>query len=117
MSDSWHVAAREADFPEGGKLAVELGQWHALIVRDGGEYFAFNDCCTHQASKLSSGRVRRGTIMCPLHGARFEVKSGRCLGGGYASLRSFPVRIADGRIEVAVPDSAPGPGEKPLLNA
>lgn len=47
--------------------------------------------------------------MCPLHGARFELSSGKCLGGGYASLRTFDVAVIDGMIHVAVPDEAPPP--------
>ena len=117
MSESWHQVSKETEFPADGKLSAKAGEWQALIVREGDEYFAYNDCCTHQAAALSGGRVRRGTIMCPLHGARFEVKSGRCVGGAYPALKSFAVRISDGMIEVGVPETPPGQGEKPTLTS
>lgn len=113
MDENWQIAAREDEFPAEGKLATELGGWSVLIVRTDDGYQAVNDRCTHQSAKLSPGRVRRGAIMCPLHGARFEVATGRCVGGAYPDLRLFPLRIEGGVIEVAVPAAAPGPHERP----
>ena len=52
--------------------------------------------------------------MCPLHGARFDLATGKCLGGPHAPLRVFPLRSADGWLEVAVPDRPPGPDEMPV---
>lgn len=112
--DGWHLAVAVDDFPEEGKLAQTFGDWHVLVLRHEGEFFAYNDCCTHQASRLSTGRVRRGTIMCPLHGARFKIGTGENIGGGYSALRQFPVRVEDGMLHVQLPDSPPGPGEDPL---
>lgn len=115
MSESWHPFIAEADFPAEGKLAAQIAGWNVLAVRDeSGAYRAVNDRCTHQAALLSAGRVRRGAIMCPLHGARFDVSSGKCLGGAYPDLRAFPVRVTDGLIEVCLPDTPPGPSESPI---
>ena len=115
MSESWHPLIAEADFPAEGKLAAQIAGWHVLVLRDeSGLWRALNDRCTHQAALLSGGRVRRGAIMCPLHGARFDVGSGKCLGGAYPDLRTFPVRVAEGGIEVCLPDSPPGPSERPM---
>lgn len=114
MSETYHDLVAESDFPEDGKLAAVLGGWSVLVVRTDSGYNAVNDRCTHAASLLSTGRIRRGAIMCPLHGARFEAATGHCIGGAYANLRTFPVRVSDGRIAVAVPDEEPGPMERPV---
>lgn len=114
MNHVWQAATLESTFPEDGKLAIELGGWSVLIVRTEDGYNALNDRCTHQAAMLSPGRIRRGAIMCPLHGARFEVATGRCVGGAYADLRRFDLRTRDGMIEVAVPVTPPGPQERPV---
>ncbi|RZF63211.1 Rieske (2Fe-2S) protein [Sphingomonas populi] len=116
MTDSdpiWQPLCPAADFPEAGKLAAQLGGWSVLVVHSDDGFHAVNDRCTHQAAMLSPGKVRRGAIMCPLHGARFEAGSGRCIGGTYPDLRRFDIRITDGIIEVAVPASPPGPNERP----
>lgn len=116
MSESWHQLIAESEFPETGKLAAKAGDWHVLVAKTDKGLFAVNDRCTHQAALLSGGRIRRGAIMCPLHGARFEVETGRCIGGAYRDLRNFEVRVTDGTIEVRVPDEPPGMDERPVLS-
>ena len=114
MTEIWYPVIAESDFPTEGKATVKLGGWHVLVARTDDGFHAVNDRCTHQAALISTGRVRRGAVMCPLHGARFELASGRCIGGTYRDLRTFPLRVLDGTIEVAVPDEAPGIEELPV---
>jgi anthranilate 1,2-dioxygenase ferredoxin component len=114
VSDSWHPLIPESEFPAEGKLAAKLAGWHVLVARTDEGLFALNDRCTHQASLLSTGRIRRGAVMCPLHGARFEVASGRCLGAAYRDLRTFALRVVDGMIEVEIPDAPPGIEDLPV---
>mgnify|MGYP000494029417 FL=1 len=115
MTETWHSLIAEDRFPEDGKIAAKLGGWYVLVARTDDGFSALNDRCTHQASLLSGGRIRRGAVMCPLHGARFDIVNGHCIGGAYKDLRMFPLRITDGMIEVAVPDAAPGMEELPVL--
>jgi nitrite reductase/ring-hydroxylating ferredoxin subunit len=109
----WHDVCRSDEFPAEGKLAANIAGWHVLIVREGDSLFSFNDRCPHQAAQLSPGKVRRGTIMCPLHGARFRVDTGECIGGAYPALRQFPLEVREGTIRVGLPDEAPGPSDCP----
>lgn len=115
MTDSWHTLVSESEFPAEGKLSTKIGGWHVLVAKTDEGFFAVNDRCTHQAALLSTGRIRRGAVMCPLHGARFEMGSGRCIGGAYKDLRTFPVRVEEGQIQVSVPDEAPGMEELPVV--
>lgn len=113
MSEFVPVIA-EADFPEDGKYAATLNGWQVLVARVEGGFHAFNDRCPHAASALSGGRVRRGAIMCPLHGARFDLTTGQCIGGAYAPLRQFEARVRDGQVEVAIPPTLPGMEDLPV---
>jgi anthranilate 1,2-dioxygenase ferredoxin component len=115
VTQTWHPLVSERDFPEDGKLATTIGGWYLLIAKAGDGIFAVNDRCTHQAAQLSPGRIRRGVVMCPLHGARFEINGGKCIGGAYKDLRTFPVRTECDMIEVCVPDEAPGMDERPIM--
>ncbi len=114
VSDVWRPVIAESDFPEDGKYAAKIGEWSVFIARTDDGLFAINDCCSHQASHLSAGKVRRGAIMCPLHGARFELANGKCVGGAYPNIRSFPLRIENGQIEVALPSTPPTVTEVPV---
>lgn len=115
MTDSWHALIPETEFPAEGKLATKVNGWHVLVGKTEDGLHAVNDRCTHQAALLSTGRIRRGAVMCPLHGARFNMADGRCIGGTYKDLRTFPLRVTDGTIEVCVPDAAPGMEELPVM--
>ncbi len=115
MTDTLFTAVvAAADFPEDGKFAADVNGWQVLIVRLDDGFHAVNDRCSHAASPLSAGRIRRGSIMCPLHGARFDIASGACIGGPYVPLRRFDVRVEDGQVEVAVPVEPPGMEDLPL---
>lgn len=115
MSGASFLRALElAAFPASGVVSVSLNGWRVLIANVGGDYLALNDRCTHAASPLSTGRLRHGAIMCPLHGARFELATGKCIGSAHRPVRSFPARITDGWIEVCVPDEPPGLSEAPI---
>jgi anthranilate 1,2-dioxygenase ferredoxin subunit len=107
LSETFLAALAENAISEGGKIALRMNGWPVLICRVNDVVFAVIDRCSHAASALSAGRLRGATIMCPLHGARFDLGSGRCLGGPHAPLKTLSVRIIGGVIEVAVPNSPP----------
>jgi len=107
------IRALESDaLGEGAMAAVDLGGWPVLLVRVDGVARATINRCTHAAAAFApGGRMRRGVLMCPAHGARFRVDDGQCIGGTYRALRTFPCREVDGWIEVDVPETPPGPDE------
>lgn len=106
-SPEWHdVAARDQldpDFP----LGVEVnGQAVGLFLVDD-QVFALDDVCPHAFAILSQGFQENGVIECPLHAARFDIATGRCLNEmGQRDIRCFQVRVADGRVSVQVPMQA-----------
>lgn len=114
MSETFHRAAAEADVGENSMIGVVLNGWPIAISRHEGKLYAIIDKCTHANSELSGGRIRRGSVMCPLHGARFELATGKCIGAAYRPLKTFAVRVTDGWIEIAVPDEAPGHEHQPV---
>ncbi len=100
---------------EGRSLSVDLAGWPVVVCRSGGRFYALADRCSHAEFPLAGGRVRGGSITCPLHGARFELATGRCLGApAVRGVRSFPTREVEGWLEVAVPERPPG--ERDLLD-
>jgi NAD(P)H-flavin reductase/nitrite reductase/ring-hydroxylating ferredoxin subunit len=106
MSD-WHDIGTADDFNEGEALAVIAGGQPVAVFRLGEDLFALRDLCTHGNARLSDGYIEDGCIECPLHQGLFDIKSGapRCLPVTEA-VRSFPVRIVAGRVEVEVSNTA-----------
>ncbi|ATM94585.1 putative Rieske protein [Yersinia frederiksenii] len=70
------------------------------------EYFAMDDVCPHANALLSPGFFDEGTIECLLHGAVFDVKTGKCLREpGDRDLQTYPVRLDAGQIQVNLTES------------
>lgn len=76
------------------------------MMRVGDRVVAFENRCLHQASPLAGARISRGKLTCPLHFWRYEVATGRHLGGA-GLLPSFQVEVMDGDVYVEVPDPTP----------
>jgi 3-phenylpropionate/trans-cinnamate dioxygenase ferredoxin subunit len=49
----------------------------AVLCDEDGSFHAVNDTCTHSLASLSRGFVEGGCVVCPLHGARFDLRTGR----------------------------------------
>jgi anthranilate 1,2-dioxygenase ferredoxin component len=117
LQTQWHAVCPLDAFPAEGKLSAVIAGWHVILVREAEVLSAFNDRCPHQGAPLSPGKLRRGAIMCPLHGARFKVDTGECIGGAYPPLRVFPTRVEDGKVLIELPADAPGAGDLPIPGA
>ena len=79
-----------------------VGEIKLLIVRDSiGAWFAVAPDCSHANLPLDGGRVRGSAILCPHHGARFDLRSGRALGPpAWTGIASWPARVTGARVEV-----------------
>ncbi|MFC4296282.1 Rieske (2Fe-2S) protein [Novosphingobium tardum] len=107
------LAANE--LADGAILPAVVDGWPIVLARSEGRAFALLNRCSHAASAFApDGRMRRGALMCPAHGARFSVDGGTCIGAAYPALRTFPCREKDGWIEVVLPDHAPSADEQPV---
>jgi nitrite reductase/ring-hydroxylating ferredoxin subunit len=92
-----------AELPEGQMRACQLGGRELVICRTRDGLFALDNICTHALARLSEGRLRGQRLICPLHGASFDVRDGRVLGApAQQPLKTYQVRVHDDRIEVAV---------------
>lgn len=69
-------AATTDDIPKNGMKAVTVGHDRIVICNVGEEYYAFVDECTHDSAPISTGFLKGNTVICPRHGARFDVTTG-----------------------------------------
>jgi 3-phenylpropionate/trans-cinnamate dioxygenase ferredoxin subunit len=101
MSASFERVARADDLPENGQCLVSVGGKAVLLCRSDGQFFAVQNRCTHDHEQLVGGHIRKCTIVCPFHGARFSLKSGMPFGPpAFEPIETYPVRIVDGHVEV-----------------
>jgi nitrite reductase/ring-hydroxylating ferredoxin subunit len=93
-----------SELRRGSMRAVQVGNRELVIchTRDG-EVFALDNICTHAFTRMSEGRLRGDRLICPLHGASFDVRNGSVLAGPATQpLRSHEARIAAGIVEVKI---------------
>lgn len=99
----WHeVASRnqlDPDFPVG----VDVNGQKLGLFLLGDEVHALEDVCPHAYALLSQGFQEDGVIECPLHAARFDIATGKCLIEiGQRDLCSYPVRVQGGKVQVQI---------------
>jgi 3-phenylpropionate/trans-cinnamate dioxygenase ferredoxin component len=88
--------------PGQGKIFEVQGKEIALF-NVGGEYFAIDNMCTHEEASLADGEISGFEVTCPLHGAKFDVRSGQVLGPpAYDDVTSYPVRVSGADVEIDV---------------
>ena len=101
------VAPVEALSP-GQHRAFDVDGENILLCAVEDKFYAVANMCTHAASTLQDGRQRGCFILCPLHGARFDVRTGQTDGKlTRIPLKIYEVRVADGRILIGLPALAP----------
>lgn len=104
MPEFVRVASME-DLPEDGSLLrVDAGGDAIVLARWEGEIFALEDRCSHQDFPLSDGEIDRGgRIECVLHGAKFDLRTGRAVQlPAIAPVRTYPVEVRDDGIYLEV---------------
>ena len=79
MSKLIKVGSRK-DFPEGRITGIQVeGKEIAIAHTPGDNFYAFENQCTHAEAQLSAGDLEDNEAVCPLHGARFDVKTGAAI--------------------------------------
>ena len=103
MTDpNYQRAITARDVPEGQMRAVTLGGRDIIVCHTREGWHALDDVCTHAYARLSEGRLRGFRLICPLHGASFDCRSGAVLGApAIQPLKTYPVRCVGDDVEIA----------------
>jgi len=107
------ISVRTVAPPLGGATRVVAGGVAVAVFDLDGELVAVDDRCLHQGGSLSAGFVRGGTVMCPAHWWRYDLRTGERVGAPHLRLRSYPVERVGDEVVVEVSASATGPGGPP----
>jgi 3-phenylpropionate/trans-cinnamate dioxygenase ferredoxin subunit len=79
MGNGRAPAARLSELPEGTTKRVVVEATEVLLCNVDGRVYAIEDVCTHDGGALDQGLLEGERIMCPRHGAYFDVTTGRAL--------------------------------------
>ena len=97
----WLDVGSAEEIPDGGYEIVETDEVVIAVFRIDGSFYAIEDVCTHDGEELTGGPIDGDQIICPRHGARFCIRSGKALTPpAYEDLPTFAVRVVEGRVQV-----------------
>ena len=100
MSDWVDVAAIE-DFTAGAVRSVEVDGAQGAVFNVDGTCYAIENICPHDGGILTGGTMEGDVVICPRHGARFCIRTGKVLAPpAYEDVVVFPVRIEAGVVQV-----------------
>ena len=93
----------EIIFPENNIARIHLQEKLICVVKTAGGFKACAQKCPHAGGDLSDGYLdKRNHIVCPVHGYRFNLDSGRDNNGEGYFLKTYPIKISEDGIFVAL---------------
>jgi 3-phenylpropionate/trans-cinnamate dioxygenase ferredoxin subunit len=101
---TFYRVAEVTEIPSGDRVFFEISNKPVMLLNIGGKFYAIGDVCTHDDGPLGDGDLDGTEIICPRHGARFDVCTGKATKRpAVAPTPWYPVRIVGTQIEVGFP--------------
>lgn len=89
---------------DGERLFIEIDEEQIVVFNIAGHYYAIGDVCSHDDGPLGDGDIEGHEVICPRHGARFDIRTGKVLSlPAIVDIPAYPVRVHDDQIEIGLP--------------
>ncbi len=93
-----------SELPNGERLFVEIEGKPIVIFNIAGQYFSIADVCSHDDGPVGEGDLEGYNIVCPRHGAEFDVQTGKVISmPAVVDIPAYPVKVVDGMIQLGIP--------------
>ena len=87
---------KTSEIPVGAIVALDVRGTRIAVANVGGNYYAFDDTCTHEQCSLTEmGELAGTTVTCTCHGSEFDVSTGKVL----TPPATVPVKVYATRVE------------------
>ena len=112
MTENFRKVMALSDLKEGAMRDCVIDGREVVVCRTRDGLYALDNICSHAHARMSEGRLRGTRLICPLHGASFDVRDGRALGAPASKpLACHAVRVAGDEVEVSL--AAPAEAGRP----
>jgi len=94
-----------SDVPAGRAEVFDVEDRKIAVFRLEDGFYAIEDICTHDGGPLAEGEIEDHEVICPRHGARFDIKTGTALTlPAVTPVESYPVRVDGNELYIGLPD-------------
>jgi nitrite reductase/ring-hydroxylating ferredoxin subunit/uncharacterized membrane protein len=98
------TVGREEELRDGHMKLLHVNGQRVALARTPDGVHAVDDRCTHRGGSLAGGVLVGHTVHCLWHGSQFDVRTGNVVcGPAKDGVRTYPVRVKDGRIVLTIP--------------
>ena len=107
----WFLACSTDDIPENGGACVKYNEEQIAVFNftRRGEWYATDNLCPHKKQMaLSRGMIGSAgdgcepKVACPFHKKTFSLLTGECLSGDECAIKTYPVKVEDGKVYIKV---------------
>lgn len=111
--DAWVRIVRDDELGEGAFRTSFVSGTPVAVRRVNGQLYAIQNVCPHRGGPLGEGDLDGFALTCPLHAWTFDVRTGVHVANPVVRVKTFPVRVVDGWIEVGPPGASTTPVPSP----
>ncbi len=106
---TWFFACKEDEVPANGGVCVRYKEDQIALFHFSrrGEWYATQNECPHR-KQMALSRGMTGSqgeepkVACPFHKNTFSVKTGECLSADLPAIKTYPVKVEDGKVFIQV---------------
>src|SRR5688500_19358435 len=93
-----------SELPPGERLFIEIEGQSLVIFNIAGQFFSIADICSHDDGPVGEGDIEGYNIVCPRHGAEFDVRTGKVISmPAVVDIPAYPVRVVEEMIQLGIP--------------
>ncbi len=101
--NNWTRVTPTSSIPPLEGRSVQIGGREVAIFNLRSRFVTIDNRCPHKGGPLCDGIVSGTTVVCPLHGWRFDLDTGLAVRASLpACVTTFPTRVEDGLILVDI---------------
>jgi nitrite reductase (NADH) small subunit len=101
--NKWTRVTATENIPALEGRSIQIGTQKVAIFNLRGRFVTIENQCPHKGGPLCDGIVSGTTVVCPLHGWRFDLDTGMAVRASLpACVTTFPTRVEDGIILVDI---------------
>ncbi len=97
---SWQEVCTTEDVGEGELAEFDVSEITVLVLKSGGEFYAYPPYCPHQETPLSQGLIDGDTLICIKHLWQWNLRTGEMRENAQSRLLLYEVKVEDDKVLV-----------------